>query len=87
MKIFILLTFSLLSCFAFGENSAPSNNPDLQFLELSSTKEHERTNFSQNGEKIYLGCCKVCTTGCACGNSCISCSYNCTKPPGCACDG
>lgn len=33
------------------------------------------------------GCCKVCTTGKACGNSCISRSYTCHKAPGCACDG
>lgn len=32
-------------------------------------------------------CCKICTTGKACGNSCISRKYTCRKPPGCACDG
>lgn len=32
------------------------------------------------------GCCKHCTTGQACGDSCISRSYTCHKPPGCACD-
>jgi len=32
-------------------------------------------------------CCKVCTVGKACGNSCISRSYTCHQPPGCACDG
>lgn len=32
-------------------------------------------------------CCKVCTTGKACGDSCISQSYTCSKPPGCACQG
>lgn len=32
-------------------------------------------------------CCKVCTTGKACGNSCISRSYTCHKGPGCACNG
>jgi endonuclease YncB( thermonuclease family) len=31
-------------------------------------------------------CCKVCTTGKACGNSCISRSKTCRKPSGCACD-
>lgn len=31
-------------------------------------------------------CCKICKNGKACGNSCINRSYNCTKPPGCACD-
>ena len=31
-------------------------------------------------------CCKYCTTGKACGDSCISRNYTCHKPPGCACD-
>jgi len=31
-------------------------------------------------------CCRICTTGKACGNSCISRRYQCRQPPGCACD-
>jgi len=31
-------------------------------------------------------CCKYCSKGKACGDSCISRSYTCHKPPGCACD-
>jgi hypothetical protein len=30
-------------------------------------------------------CCRVCTTGKPCGNSCISRSFTCRQPPGCAC--
>jgi hypothetical protein len=36
---------------------------------------------------VNTSCCKVCTTGQACGDSCISRSYTCHKGPGCACDG
>jgi hypothetical protein len=32
-------------------------------------------------------CCKVCSKGKACGDTCISRSYTCHKGPGCACDG
>ncbi len=32
-------------------------------------------------------CCKTCKSGKACGNSCISRSKTCDKPPGCACNG
>lgn len=32
-------------------------------------------------------CCRICRTGKACGNSCISRSYTCRRPPGCACNG
>lgn len=31
-------------------------------------------------------CCKICTTGKACGDTCISRSYTCHKGPGCACN-
>ncbi len=31
-------------------------------------------------------CCRVCTRGKACGNSCINRAYQCRQPPGCACD-
>lgn len=31
------------------------------------------------------GCCKRCSAGKPCGNSCISRSYTCHQPPGCAC--
>jgi beta-lactamase superfamily II metal-dependent hydrolase len=31
-------------------------------------------------------CCRICTRGKACGNSCISRRYQCHQPPGCACD-
>lgn len=32
-------------------------------------------------------CCRTCTKGKACGDSCIAKTSTCTKPPGCACDG
>ncbi len=31
-------------------------------------------------------CCKICSKGKACGNSCIRQSYQCHKERGCACD-
>lgn len=33
------------------------------------------------------GCCRMCSKGKACGNSCISRSNTCHQPRGCACDG
>ena len=33
------------------------------------------------------GCCRVCRTGKACGDSCISRSKACHVPRGCACNG
>jgi hypothetical protein len=34
-----------------------------------------------------FGCCKVCRTGKACGDSCIAADKVCHKGSGCACDG
>jgi competence protein ComEC len=31
-------------------------------------------------------CCRICTRGKACGNSCINRAYQCRQPAGCACD-
>lgn len=45
---------------------------------------------AMNDEPLLLaqgGCCKICTKGKACGNSCISRSYTCHQPRGCACNG
>jgi hypothetical protein len=33
------------------------------------------------------GCCRVCSAGKACGNSCIARSKTCHKGKGCACNG
>jgi hypothetical protein len=32
------------------------------------------------------GCCKICTVGKACGDSCINAAYTCHRGTGCACD-
>jgi hypothetical protein len=32
-------------------------------------------------------CCRICTTGKACGNSCIARTSTCRQPAGCACNG
>ncbi len=37
--------------------------------------------------RLAQGCCKTCSKGKACGDSCISRAKQCHKGPGCACDG
>jgi hypothetical protein len=49
--------------------------PEIQSPQPSTT---EREDPQKN-------CCRICKSGCACGNSCISCSKTCRQPPGCAC--
>lgn len=38
------------------------------------------------GKPLAVGCCKLCSRGKACGNSCISREKSCRKGVGCACD-
>lgn len=56
----------------------PGEVQDCQVVERGASESENLAN---------SGCCKICTTGKACGDSCISRSYNCTKGRGCACDG
>lgn len=42
---------------------------------------------SSSGGSGGGACCKICTTGKACGDTCISKSYSCNVGPGCACNG
>ena len=50
-------------------------------VQVSSTADHNEMNF------VDMSCCKVCTGGKACGDSCIGKTETCTKPGGCACNG
>ena len=42
--------------------------------------------FGSTPAAVAQRCCKICRKGKACGNSCISRSKTCRKPPGCACN-
>lgn len=51
---------------------------------------HDLNNFEPTqltGDDVARACCKICTKGKACGNSCIQKSKTCHKGKGCACDG
>lgn len=82
MKILILLllTLSLNGFSADHKNNYSSAKP----YPAEPTRIYE---LKGDLEQIKFGCCRVCTVGCACGDSCISCSKNCSKGVGCACNG
>jgi hypothetical protein len=42
---------------------------------------------STTPNRTRRSCCRICRTGKACGNSCITRNKTCRKPPGCACNG
>ena len=56
-------------------------NPPLNIVNPPAVRATSRSSSTARTRS----CCKVCTKGKPCGNSCISRSYTCRKPPGCAC--
>ena len=58
------------------------------YLQLSgaSIQEAPEPTYTPPPAAETQSCCKYCTTGKACGDSCISRSYNCYKGVGCACN-
>lgn len=57
------------------------SSPDQESPEASS----QFTPEPEPDPEPARSCCKVCSRGCPCGDSCISCSKTCRKGPGCAC--
>jgi hypothetical protein len=65
---------------------ANSTTPSI-FAELGlKPAQDRRLELQSFAAQQIAQCCKTCRKGKACGNSCISRSYTCNKPPGCACD-
>jgi hypothetical protein len=56
-------------------------NPDNGLLRLRTLADSARST------PVALTCCKVCSVGKACGNTCISRDNTCRVGQGCACDG
>jgi hypothetical protein len=77
MKKIILITLVLLSTVTCAEEKGFLDKQTIgSIIELSD--------WSSNKD-MFSQCCKVCTKGCPCGNTCISCSKDCHVGPGCAC--
>lgn len=74
-----------------AETASDSMSSEVE-LELDEQRSHPfwGTVDRLSGEGVVIwdaACCKVCRKGKACGDSCISRSYQCHKGRGCACDG
>ena len=74
MRILVLVV-ALLSVPAFAADYTPWPGQERQPITSSWVE------LAQQGQ----ACCKKCTKGQPCGNSCISASAKCKQPPGCAC--
>src|SRR5580704_79469 len=71
----LALVIALLSVPAFAADYTPWPGHDV----VASSLLLQRAKSSDDG------CCKHCTKGQPCGDSCISASAKCKQPPGCAC--
>jgi hypothetical protein len=96
MPRFLALALAM-TVFAMGAHSDPPTNGDSQATSITFV---HRSPFIANRTLADLGfhdsrtaiakslaCCKICSTGKACGNTCISRNDICHVGPGCACDG
>lgn len=84
----LIVALSFLFQSAYAEEKICTNTfakSQITLLDLSTPTTN--TQACAKPVKIAYACCKICRKGKACGNSCISQSKDCHKPPGCACDG
>lgn len=71
-------------CACDGDSSSSRTSSVIETIITPSSGSSSSTGNSSSGSG---GCCKICKSGQACGDSCISRSYQCRKGSGCACNG
>jgi len=97
LKIFAMLFFVIFlsGCtdnqtknYNYPSSSASNYNSyeNNGYVKSSSMYDNDSIQTENNTETQQKTCCKYCSKGKACGDSCISRSYTCHKGPGCACD-
>jgi hypothetical protein len=69
---------------AWGEDAPLADATGVE-IEASSQATVRQTQVTPPAETMPVACCKVCSTGKACGDSCISKTKTCHKPPGYEC--
>jgi hypothetical protein len=85
----VLLFVLIFAAPALFANDPTQEQPDAHIdpavIENLLTPDHSLLDIIDTD--MAAGCCKVCRKGKACGDSCISRKYSCTRGKGCACDG
>lgn len=72
---------------ASGQSNLQSDIPIAALLTSGSVGTSLLPDSEATGTFELSRCCKVCTQGKACGNTCIAAWMQCNVGPGCACDG
>ena len=87
----VLVALVALMSIAHSETPPPTTAPQTSLF----TQAHPDSGLlrsrafanSARSTPVALTCCKVCSVGKACGNTCISREKTCHVGQGCACDG
>ena len=90
LVIILLASVFLFTVSAYADDKTQQDNePTVTQIEvfLNAVLATQADMSIKPPQLIQASCCKICVKGKACGNSCIKKTYNCSKPPGCACDG
>lgn len=87
--LFTLLFALAVPAFGQGVPAEPAISfpPDTLIQPLQVWDQFRAMGRPKADHPTNAACCKICSKGKACGDSCISRSYQCHKGPGCACDG
>jgi len=80
----------ILSGLASATDVTPPPSFDIPSSEVGTRSPEFLNSLGIEEPDVYVaqqGCCKICTRGKACGNTCISRDKVCHVGRGCACDG
>ena len=75
------------SAFAAPDTGGLASSPEpVGAVSAEAAIDYLRGLSATGKEQVADSCCKRCSKGKACGDSCISRDRSCKKGPGCACD-
>jgi len=70
---------------SYGDTSPANGNPTATFAYDCAASSGCAVSTGEPPEDEPQECCRVCSSGKPCGDSCIASTSTCNKPPGCAC--
>ena len=87
MKKYLYITLTVFTAsLIFGLGDTTTEQPTITLEDLDPS--FNRIQIPElAGDITNMYCCKICKKGKACGDTCISKSYTCRQPSGCACNG
>lgn len=84
MRRILFACVLLMAAPAFAETSGPSAG-DFTAEDIAAVRQTLFGGRESPDQIILAACCKTCSKGKPCGNSCIARNKRCHQPPGCAC--